>query len=181
MAGPLAGKGGIPILGKEDSDTHFVGRVVLDLFEGPKIRNDAAGFAMVISPALASNLSQQDFLKRIATALSDHVALQNRTRVEPIIPDPLAEKDGVPMVSREDSESHYVGHIIIELFESPKIRNDADGLTMIIRPSLTSNLSQEDLLKRIAAALPGRVALNERSRIEQITKEAIQQQERLHS
>lgn len=179
MPSPLAGKGGIPILGKEDSDKHFVGRVVLDLFEGPKIRNDAAGLAMVIGPAITSNLSQQDLLKRIATALSDSIALQERIHIQPIIPESLAERDGVPMVGKEDSASNYVGHVVIELFESTT-RSDADGLVLVISPASRSTLSQQELLKRIATALPGRVALNERSRVEEIKQELIRKNEQEH-
>lgn len=90
-------------------------------------------------------------------------------------PNPLAGTGGKPLIGKESPGHRYVGRVIVELYEGPDIRSDADGLVMIISPSLTSSLSQQDLLKRIAAALPGRVALRERTQVEQIKENAIQQ------
>lgn len=84
MSDSLTGMGGKPMLGREGPDKHFVGRVIIELFEGPNIDSDAHGFVMSISPALTSSLSQQELLKRIAAALPDRVALRERTNPEKV-------------------------------------------------------------------------------------------------
>lgn len=71
MAEPLAGLGGKPIIGQETANKHFVGRIVVELFEGPYIPSDAHGLVMQISPSAQSELSQLELLKRIASALPD--------------------------------------------------------------------------------------------------------------
>ncbi len=73
MEQPLKGLGGKPIIGTESADNHFVGRIVVELFEGPYIRSDAHGLAMQVSPSIASGLSQVELLKRIAAALPDRI------------------------------------------------------------------------------------------------------------
>ncbi|MGB8345307.1 MAG: hypothetical protein WCD86_10515 [Ktedonobacteraceae bacterium] len=82
MSNPLAGPSVKPILGREGSDHHFVGRVIIELFEGPHIASDADGFVISISPALGSNLSQQELLNRIAAALPRRAAMRERTNPE---------------------------------------------------------------------------------------------------
>lgn len=65
---PLAGWGGKPIVGKESEDTHFVGRIVLELFEGPHIASDANGIAFIINPAIGTHIDSEALVKRIAAA-----------------------------------------------------------------------------------------------------------------
>ena len=69
MSNPLAGTGGKPILGTETPNKHFVGRVVIELFEGQHLESDADGLVLSISPGLGMNLASEELLKRIATAL----------------------------------------------------------------------------------------------------------------
>ena len=76
MSGPLAGFGGKPILGKERPDHHFIGRVVIELYEGSSITSDANGLVMSINPAIGSSLSQGELLQRIAAALPARVAMR---------------------------------------------------------------------------------------------------------
>jgi hypothetical protein len=78
MAGPFAGFGGKPIIGKEGPNQHFVGRVVVELFEGPGIESDAHGLALIINPSLESTLSQHDLLKRIAAALPGRIVINEK-------------------------------------------------------------------------------------------------------
>lgn len=78
MAHPLAGTGGKPLISKETPDMHFVGRVIIELYEGPQVKSDAHGFALSISPAIGSSLSQKELLKRIADALPARVAMQEK-------------------------------------------------------------------------------------------------------
>jgi hypothetical protein len=75
MSGPFSGLGGKPVIGQETSDHRFVGRVVIELFEGQHIDSDADGLALIINPAPGSGLSQRDLLKRISDALPGRVAL----------------------------------------------------------------------------------------------------------
>lgn len=82
MSNPLEGTSGKPVLGREGPDKHYVGRVIIELFEGPHIESDADGFVMNISPALGSSLSQQELLNRIAVALPRRAAMRERTNPE---------------------------------------------------------------------------------------------------
>lgn len=70
---------------------------------------------------------------------------------------PLAGTGGKPLIGRETSTQHFVGRVIIELFEGSGILSDANGLLFIISPGLDANIDSEELLKRIAAALPLRI------------------------
>lgn len=65
---PLAGWGGKPIVGSESEDTHFVGRIVLELFEGPHITSDANGLAFIINPGIGTDIDSEALVKRIADA-----------------------------------------------------------------------------------------------------------------
>lgn len=78
MAHPLTGTAGKPLISKETSDTRFVGRVIIELYEGPHIESDADGFALVISPAIGSGISQHELLKRIAAALPARVLINEK-------------------------------------------------------------------------------------------------------
>lgn len=71
MTEPLAGLGGKPIIGQETANTRFVGRIVVELFEGPYISSDAHGLVMQVGPSAQSGLSQLELLKRIVAALPD--------------------------------------------------------------------------------------------------------------
>lgn len=68
---------------------------------------------------------------------------------------------------------HFVGGVIVELFESPHIESDADGFVMSINPAIGSNLSQQELLNRIAAALPARAAMREKANPEKAREKYI--------
>ena len=74
MAGPLAGWGGKPILGIESDEQRYVGRIVIELYEGSGITSDANGLVFSVSPALRANISQHELLKRFAAALPARVA-----------------------------------------------------------------------------------------------------------
>lgn len=78
MSGPLAGFGGKPILSKETPDRRFIGRIIVELYEGPNTPSDAHGLVLSISPARGSNISQDDLLKRIATALPVRVSIRKK-------------------------------------------------------------------------------------------------------
>jgi hypothetical protein len=82
MSGPLAGTGGKPLLGREGSDKRYVGRVIIELYEGPHIASDMDGLVMSISPAIGSNLSQQELLSRIAVALPSRAASRAKANPE---------------------------------------------------------------------------------------------------
>lgn len=82
MSNPLAGMCRKPILGREGPDSHFIGRVIIELFEGSHIRSDADGFVMSINPAIGSNLSQQELLNRIAAALPARAAMREKANPE---------------------------------------------------------------------------------------------------
>lgn len=69
MSSPLAGTGGKPLIGVETPDSHFVGRVIIELFEGPYITSDTNGLHLSISPGLESDIDSEELLKRIAAAL----------------------------------------------------------------------------------------------------------------
>lgn len=69
MSSPLAGTGGKPIIGVESPTMHFVGRVIIELFEGPGVTSDANGLVLSISPGLGTAIDQEALLKRIAAAL----------------------------------------------------------------------------------------------------------------
>jgi len=69
MSNPLAGTGGKPIIGTESPSKHFVGRVVIELFEGQHLESDADGLVLSISPGLGTAIDQEALLKRIAAAL----------------------------------------------------------------------------------------------------------------
>jgi hypothetical protein len=71
---------------------------------------------------------------------------------------PLAGFGGKPILGSEDNEKRYIGRIVIELYESPGIRSDGDGLVFSISPAEKVDISQDALLRRFAAALPARVA-----------------------
>ena len=71
MAGPLAGWGGKPILGKESDGQHYIGRIVIELYENT---SDANGLVFSVSPAFGEAITPYELLKRFAAALPDRVA-----------------------------------------------------------------------------------------------------------
>ncbi len=74
MSSPLAGMGGKPIIGVETPGVHFVGRVVIELFEGSGITSDANGLMFIINPGLGSGIDSEELLKRIAAALPGRIS-----------------------------------------------------------------------------------------------------------
>lgn len=69
MSSPLAGTGGKPLIGRETPTHRFIGRVIVELFEGPEIFSDANGLCFIISPGLDADVDDEELLKRIAAAL----------------------------------------------------------------------------------------------------------------
>ncbi len=69
--------------------------------------------------------------------------------------DPLAGFHGQPLVSDGGADSHYVGRVILELWEGPS-QNDANGLAYAVDPAVGADSAH--LLTRIANALPLRLA-----------------------
>jgi len=77
--------------------------------------------------------------------------------------DPLKGFYGKPIVSEEiPGENRYLGRIIVELYEAPDISSDANGLAFTTDPAHQAGISAADLLERIAAALPVRIAKDKR-------------------
>jgi len=77
--------------------------------------------------------------------------------------DPLKGFYGKPIVGEEiPGENRYLGRIIVELYESPLISSDANGLAFTTDPAHQAGISAAELLERIAAALPVRVAKEKR-------------------
>ncbi|MHB8600243.1 MAG: hypothetical protein ACYDER_25960 [Ktedonobacteraceae bacterium] len=74
MAGPLAGWGGKPLLDKESDGHRFVGRLIIELYEGPDVTSDANGLVFSVSPSIEATISQHELLKRFAAALPARVA-----------------------------------------------------------------------------------------------------------
>ena len=83
MSSPLAGWGGMPILGGEGPDNHFVGRLVIELYEGPHT-SDTNGLVFSVSPGAEVDITQYELLKRFAAALPARVvkeaAMEERKR-----------------------------------------------------------------------------------------------------
>lgn len=77
---------------------------------------------------------------------------------------PLAGFEGKPMLSSERPGKRFIGRIIVELYEGSYIEDDAHGLVMSLNPAIGVDISQGELLKRIAAALPGRATIREKSK-----------------
>jgi hypothetical protein len=73
MSSPLAGTGGKPIIGVETPGMHFVGCVVIELFEGSSIISDGNGLVLSINPGIGTGIDPEDLLKRIAAALSARI------------------------------------------------------------------------------------------------------------
>lgn len=69
MSSPLANWGGKPILGGESPDNHYVGRIVIELYEGPHITSDTNGLVFSVSPGAEIDITQYELLKRVAVAL----------------------------------------------------------------------------------------------------------------
>ena len=69
--------------------------------------------------------------------------------------DPLQGYYGRPLTSGLPSHK-YIGRVIVELWEPPSGVNDANGLTF--RFSAAGGIKPADVLKRVAAALPQRLA-----------------------
>lgn len=70
---------------------------------------------------------------------------------------PLAGTGGKPLIGRETPTQHFVGRVIVELFEGPDITSDANGLVFSIGAGLDADIDDEELLRRISAALPLRI------------------------
>jgi hypothetical protein len=69
MSSPLAESSGKPIIGAETPGMHFVGRAVIELYEGSGIMSDANGLMFIIIPGLGSGIDAEALIKRIAAAL----------------------------------------------------------------------------------------------------------------
>jgi hypothetical protein len=67
-AGPLANWEGKPFVGRADSDKTYVGRIIVELYEGPHITSDANGLVLNVSPAIDSTITHEALLKRVAAA-----------------------------------------------------------------------------------------------------------------
>ncbi len=89
---PLAGTGGRPIVGVPSPTHTFVGRIVIELFEGTQpaadantqITVDANELVLIVSPGLGSNTTKAGLLKRIAAAFpvraAKEIQLEDRRR-----------------------------------------------------------------------------------------------------
>jgi len=79
---------------------------------------------------------------------------------------PLQGTAGKPLVGVPGPNHVFVGRIIIELFEDPRVAVDANGqravdanaMALIVSPGLDSAITKKELLQRIAAAFPARAA-----------------------
>lgn len=76
MSNPLQGTAGKPLVGVPGPNDVFVGRIIIELFEDPhktvdaneRIADDAKGIALIVSPGLDSNVTQEELLRRLALA-----------------------------------------------------------------------------------------------------------------
>lgn len=71
--------------------------------------------------------------------------------------DPLAEYHGKPLVGVSSSHSRYLGRVVVELYESPLHDSASDGLVFSADLGLNVGIDYNELLRRVAAALPRRV------------------------
>ncbi|HZU68070.1 MAG TPA: hypothetical protein VFA09_12400 [Ktedonobacteraceae bacterium] len=73
--------------------------------------------------------------------------------------DPLVQYYGSPILENSDIDSAYLGRVIIELYRITRLKEkltDANSLRCIVGPS--NRLTEDELVQRIAAAFPLRVA-----------------------
>lgn len=82
--------------------------------------------------------------------------------------DVLASYHQSPIIGAGDRRSAYVGRVIIELWHSDSLRErgtplaerDASGLALSIEPA-TESVEAQELLRRVASALPKRVGVTQ--------------------
>lgn len=68
--------------------------------------------------------------------------------------DPLANSLGVPILGQQREIAHYVGRVIVELWEPESGLDDSYSIACSID---AANGDKKTLLKRVAEALPTRV------------------------
>lgn len=154
---PLAAYHGKPILSQGGPNQHYLGRLVVELLEDGRPRDDSYKLALT---AGAVDGNHANFTRRIAAALPVRVQRDEASTTSvPTQPadDPLAAYHGKPVISREGPNQHYVGRLIVELWADSSPLDDSYKLV------LSSDAVDGDHLKfrqRIAIALPVRVLRN---------------------
>lgn len=76
---------------------------------------------------------------------------------------PSQETEGKPLISGAGPDDRYVGRVIIEVWDSPHSRHPtgADYLAFVVDPAhdtANRDAAIQQLLQRVATALPARVA-----------------------
>ncbi|HLW01833.1 MAG TPA: hypothetical protein VKT82_24480 [Ktedonobacterales bacterium] len=160
---PLAAYQGKPVISRGGANQHYLGRVVVELWDDGSPRDDAHKLALSSD---AVDGQHAKLCQRIAAAFPARVqsdgastssALSSATSPEgwvtttAPVDDPLAAYQGKPVISRGGANQHYLGRVVVELWDDGSQPDDSSKLT------ISSDAVDGDHLRlreRIAQALP---------------------------